>query len=231
MITIDGWDAGNEIVRLQKEGQGKNKGTKKDIEGLIGLEGRLIPTSLIIQTYFQDEQNNIDNLKLNLDQINNQMEEIIGENSGEEGLLESIVNEKGSINKVELKARIKEIKNDSEFKEELVLLEKYNKLIEEEIEYKSKIKNAEKELESKVNSKYPNLSLEDIKNLVVEKKWVDELNKLIMSEVETTSQNLTTRIKELIERYSETLPEIEKETKLLTDKVGNHLSQLGFKYE
>jgi type I restriction enzyme M protein len=40
---------------------------------------------------------------------------------------------------------------------------------------------------------------------------------------------LAGRIKELAERYSETLPEIEKETKKLTTKVDEHLAQMGFK--
>ena len=58
---------------------------------------------------------------------------------------------------------------------------------------------------------------------------MDELQNRIMSEVERTSQTLAGRIKELAERYNETLPEIEKETKTLTAKVSEHLAQMGFK--
>jgi type I restriction enzyme M protein len=228
-IIADEWKAGNQVIRLQKEGQGKNKGKKKDVAGLVGLEGRLIPTSLIIKTYFQSEQNALDTLQSELEQVGAKMEEMKEEHGGEGGDLESVVNDKGNITKVDLKARIKVIKGDSEFAEELTLLEKYNELLEKEAECKKKIKVAEAELEKKVIAKYPTLSIDEIKTLVVERKWMDELQTRIMSEVNRTSQTLAGRIKELAERYCETLLEIEKETKILTAKVDEHLDQMGFK--
>jgi len=150
------------------------------------------------------------------------------EHGGDEGLLESVVNEKGNITKGDLKNRIKEIKDDSEFADELALLQKYTELLEKEADCKSKIKEAENKLEKKVIAKYPTLSLDEIKTLVVERKWMDELENRVMSEVERTSQTLAGRIKELAERYSETLPEIEIETKILTAKVDEHLAKMGF---
>lgn len=225
IITTDEWKAGNEVIRLQKE----NKGKKKDVAGLAGLEGRLIPTSLIIKTFFQVEQDALDTLQSELEQAGAEMEEMKEEHGGDEGLLESVVNDKGNITKGDLKARIKEIKGDNEFAEELTLLEKYNELLEKEADAKAKIKTAEAELEKKVIAKYPTLSLDEIKTLVVERKWMDELQSRIMSEVDRTSQTLAGRIKELAERYSETLPEIEAETKTLTAKVDEHLAKMGFK--
>ncbi len=228
IITADEWKAGNEIIRLQKDGQGKNKGKKKDIIGLAGLEGKLIPTSLIIKTYFQAEQDELNVLQTKLEQARTEMEEIKEEYGGDEGLLESVVNEKGNITKGDLKNRIKEIKDDSEFIDEFALLEKYTKLLEKEIGYKTKIKTAEQELEKKNITKYPKLSIDEIKILVVERKWMDELETRIISEVDRTSQTLAGRIKELAERYNETLPEIETETKALAAKVDDHLAQMGF---
>jgi type I restriction enzyme M protein len=221
--------AGNEVIRLQKEGQGKNKGKKKDVVGLAGLEGRLIPTSLIIKTYFETEQNALDALQSELEQAGVEMEELKEEHGGDEELLESVVNDTGNITKGDLKARIKEIKDDNEFAEELALLKKYSELLEKETEYKVKIKTAENDLEKKVIAKYPTLSIQEIKTLVVEHKWMNELQTRIMSEVDRTSQTLAGRIKELAERYSETLLSIEKETQKLTAKVDEHLAQMGFK--
>ena len=108
-------------------------------------------------------------------------------------------------------------------------MQKYNDLIKKEADCKAEIKTAENELEKKVIAKYPTLSLDEIKTLVVERKWMDELQNRIMSEVERTSQTLAGRIKELTERYSETLPQIETETKTLNAKVDAHLAQMGFK--
>jgi len=117
---------------------------------------------------------------------------------------------------------------DNEEKQELELLEKYNQLLEKETDCKVKIKEAEKELEKKVIDKYPTLTIEEIKKLVVDLKWMAELENRIMGEVDRLSQTLASRVKELAERYDETLPQIEKETETLTHKVEEHLNKMGF---
>jgi len=228
ILTIDEWKSGNEVIRLKKEGQGKNKGKKKDIAGLAGLEGRLIPISLIILTYFKPKQDELNNLQSELEQAGVEIEEIKEEHGGDEGLLESVINEKGNIIKGDIKNRIKEIKDDTEFADEFNLLNKYTEFTKKEMEIKSKIKEVEKEMEKKVIVKYPTLSIDEIKNLVVDRKWMDELQTRVMSEVERASQTLADRIKELAIRYNETLPEIETETKILTKKVDEHLAKMGF---
>ncbi len=229
IITTDEWQAGNEVIRLQKEGQGKNKGKKKDIAGLTGLEGKLVPVDLLIKNYLQSEQEELDNLQSELEQASAEMEEMKEEHGSDEGLLESVVNEKGNITKGDIKSRIKEIKDEPEFGDELEMIEKYAQLMEKESNCKKQIKQVEKELEKKVIEKYPTLSIEEIKTLVVEKKWIDALKKRIMGEVDRLSQILAGRVKELAERYAETLPQIEEATEELTQKVEAHLEKMGFK--
>lgn len=230
IITVDGWEAGNKISRLFNETKKKDGTVKrKDIAGLAGLEGQLIPTALLIETYFKTEQDELDQLQSELEQASSEMEEMKEEYGSEEGLLESVVNEKDNITKGDLKNRIKEIRGDAEFADELAQLEKYTELIEKEADFKSKIKEAEIKLEKKVIAKYPILTIEEIKTLVVDRKWMDELQTRIMSEVDRTSQTLAGRIKELAERYDETLPAIEKETQTLTKKTDEHLAKMGFK--
>ena len=94
---------------------------------------------------------------------------------------------------------------------------------------KKRIKEAEKDLEQKVIAKYPTLSAEDIKTLVVDRKWMDGIEGSVMSEVDRLSQTLAGRVKELAERYEETLPEITKKTEEFSKKVNNHLIKMGFK--
>jgi type I restriction enzyme M protein len=239
IIIADEWKTSNELLRL------KNK-NKKDIDGLAGLEGRLIPVSLIIKTYLQQEQGKIDEIQAGLEQLSSQMEEIKEDNSGEESLLSEVTNDKGNITKNDIVKRIKELKSqdknqpnllnsrvnrdeDDEEKEEVELLEKYSELLETGSVLKKQKKDAEKDLEDKVLEIYLKLTLEDIKTLIVESKWMTELEKRILGEVDRQSQILAGRVKELAERYNETLPEIEKETKILTQKVTEHLEKMGFK--
>jgi type I restriction enzyme M protein len=153
-----------------------------------------------------------------------------------------VLNDKGNITKNELAKRIKEIKatenalidfdnkeNDEETeKQELELLEKYQELVNKEDDLKSKIKETENILEKKVIAKYPELTPEEIKTLIVDLKWMTELENRILGEVDRQSLILAGRVKELTERYGETLLEIEKETEILTQKVTEHLKKMGF---
>jgi type I restriction enzyme M protein len=224
IITADGWNAGKEVIRLQKE---NNKKVKKDVTGLAGLEGRLIPTALLIETYFKDEQKELDELGNVLEQINAQMEELKEEHGGEEGLLAEVVNNE-KISKASVQKRMREIKKDADFAQELAILKQYLALFEKEAKTKKSIKAFEAKLERKVVEKYPTLTTEDIKTLVIDRKWMDELALQIIGEVDTLSQKLTGRVQELAERYSETVPDLEKEVEQFSGKVEEHLKTMGF---
>jgi type I restriction enzyme M protein len=223
IITADGWKAANEIIRLQRE----NKGKKKDIEGLAGLEGRLIPISLAIKIYFTKEQNAIDDLSAKLEKIGADMDALKDEHGGEEGLLFEVI-DNDKVSKTNVQKRIKEIKSSEDDAEEVAVLEKYSALFEKEAETKKAIKDAEKDLEKKILAKYPKLALDEIKTIVVERKWMDELESRVLGEVDRLSQTLAGRVKELAERYEEPMPEIEKEVDGLKKKVGDHLIKMGF---
>lgn len=227
VITADDWKSGNEVVRLFKENK---KGKQTEIAGLGGLEGRLIPVSLMITIYFSEEQKQLDMLNSELDLVSQEMDEITEENGGDEGLLSDVVNEKGNITKGDLKNRLKETEGDSESKEEHELLKKYSELADKQTDLKKQIKELEKDIENKVISKYPDLSIEEIKEVVINKKWMRALEKRILNEVTKLSQTLTRRIKELSDRYEEALPEISKEVDEFEKKVKDHLVKMGFDY-
>lgn len=227
VITADDWKSGKEVLRLYKENK---KGKKKEIAGLGGLEGRLIPVTLMISTYFSEDQKQLDTLNSELDLVGQKMNEIIEENGGDEGLLSDVVNDKGNITKGELKKRLKETEGDLDFKDEFELLKKYSELADKQTGLKKQIKELEKDIENKVISKYPDLSIGEIKDVVINKKWMRTLEKRILNEVIKLSQTLTRRIKELSDRYKETLPEISKEVDELEKKVKDHLVKMGFDY-
>lgn len=224
IITVDGWKSGNEVIHLQKE----NKGKKKDIEGLVGLEGRLIPISLAIKTYFAKEQTAIDELNAALEQVGVDMDALKDEHGGEEGLLSEVI-DNDKIKKADIQRRAKEIKESADDAEEFAILTKYLALFEKETDNKKAIKDAENDLERKVLTKYPTFTVEEIKTLVVERKWMDELSSRVLGEIDRLSHTLAGRVKELAERYAEPMPEISKEVEELTKKVEEHLAKMGFK--
>lgn len=76
--------------------------------------------------------------------------------------------------------------------------------------------------------KYANLTEDDIKRLVIERKWFATLSALLDSEMQRIGQQLTSEVSALAERYAQTLPEIDAEIADLESKVAAHLKQMGF---
>lgn len=188
----------------------------------------LVPENLVIDKYFNEEKAAIESLEAEKDEIARQKEEFEEENSGEEGYLEEIKNEKGNITKGSLKNRIKEIKDDPDSVEEYEVLEAYLKLVDDESDANKKVKDAIKALDKKVDEKYKVLTEDEIKTLVVDMKWIPYIMREVNSEMDRVSHRLASRINELAERYDETLFELEEQLKSYHEKVEKHLERMGF---
>ena len=188
----------------------------------------LIPDNLIINRYFKEEKQAIEELETGRDEITRQKEEFEEEHSREEGVLEEVKNDRGNITKTNLNKRIREIRDDQDAEDELKILEQYLKLMDTESEAKKKIRDAEKKLQKKVQAKYKELSKAETQDILVNDKWIVSIINEITTEMDRISHRLTTRIKELSERYGETLPEMETEVEELSKKVKSHLQRMGF---
>jgi len=162
------------------------------------------------------------------------MDELREEHGGEEGLLAEVADDKGKISKAALFKRLRELSPLSRWRgdggevEEYEMLQQYKKLMDDESDIQGRIKTAKAELEKKVISQYPSLSIQEIKTIVVEKKWMANMELRIHTEMDNISHRLTQRIKELAERYETTLPVIAGEVDVLANKVSGHLKNMGF---
>jgi type I restriction enzyme M protein len=119
---------------------------------------------------------------------------------------------------------------EADYIKEIVIIQKYRSLLETEVENKAKLKRALEELEKKVILKYPKLSIDEIKTIVVEKKWMANMEQRIRTEMDNISQRLTQRIKELADRYETPIPQLTQDVNILTVKVENHLKIMNFKW-
>jgi type I restriction enzyme M protein len=111
---------------------------------------------------------------------------------------------------------------------ELEVLNRYIELTDHLSEIGKSIKTAEAELDNKLYAKYPSLTVEEIKALVVDDKWMRSIESLVRSEIDQISQHLSNRIKELAERYESPFPAIDQEVAELESKVSAHLEKMGF---
>ena len=228
-LTADGWIAGNDVKRMEKKTKKGGKEVVKQVAGIEGLEGRLIPPSLMIQEYFVTEQKAIDDLEAQAESLTANMDELREEHGGENGLLVNAMDVKQKISKKNLQAAIKDLgKRNAENAEEYDMLQQYKKLMEDEKKVQGKIKIAKSDLEKKVIAQYPKLSIDEIKTTVVEKKWMNSMDMRIRIEMDNISHRLTQRIKELAERYETPLPKLSSEGDELTTKVENHLKRMNF---
>ncbi|PSB04583.1 N-6 DNA methylase [Merismopedia glauca] len=167
ILVEDGWKAELKEV-LNKNGK------------VTDFECELIPKELIINRYFQAEKANIETLETQKDDIVRQQEELQEEYGGgsaslttsEEGLLEEVTSDSGKVTKNNINSRLKVIKNDANFKDELQVLTAYLNLIEQEAEVSKKIKDATDKLNNDVLKKYPQLTEDEIKTLIVDDKWL-----------------------------------------------------------
>jgi type I restriction enzyme M protein len=224
------------------------KGTKVD----KGWACDLVPADLVIDRYFSIEKKHLEQLDADRETIAAKLTELEEEHSGEDGFFADME----KVNKAAVQKRLKELQEkksktrkeviaeyniaaeaeatfgaDEEELTEEEVLKKYLSLIEKQSKLTAQIKEATDELDKKTLAKYPTLNEDDIKQLVVDDKWMTSIQKAIHSEMERISQRLAQRIKDLAERYETPLPQQNKEVAALEEKVNDHLSKMGFKWK
>ncbi len=207
--------------------------TMQDDVYMIAVEGwrangDLVPAQLVIKRFFVAEQQAMESLQAEKEAISRQMEELDGEEGGEDGLLEKVKNDKGKISKSVLKARLKAIRDDPEDVDEMAVLNRYLALMDKESQASRQIKEAQKALDAKVVAQYERPSADEVKTLVVDDKWLAALAAEVQTELDRISQTLTGRIMELAKRYAEPLPQIAAEVDGLSHNVHTHLEKMGF---
>ncbi|MFZ5948430.1 MAG: type I restriction-modification system subunit M [Stygiobacter sp.] len=204
----------------------------------------LLPKEIVINHFFAKEKEALEQLEIELDNIASKIEELTEENSGDESLIDEVKNDSGKVTKTLVKQRLKEItpstkvyKNVAEPKEyygdnydEYKILNQFMELFDKEADIKKQIKNAENNLLEKLKEKYAALKVDEIKTLVIDKKWFAKIYTDIKTELDRISQQLTNRIKELAERYETTLPQLNEKVETLEKKVQEHLKKMGFEY-
>jgi type I restriction enzyme M protein len=190
----------------------------------------LIPKYLVIEKYFASEKKSIEKLEEQRDVISQQLIELEEEHGGEEGLLADAKNDKDKATKVTVQKRLKEVKGNTDYADEVEVLEKYLKISEDEATISKKVKDAFAELDKKVLARYKTLTTDEIKVLVVDDKWMTTIDTDIKAEIEHISQRLAQRIKELAERYETPMPQMTSTVSELESKVNTHLQKMGFKW-
>jgi type I restriction enzyme M protein len=220
LIATDGWVAKtSRILETDRKGKTKDKGWACE----------LIPRPLIVARYFAAEQAALDAAQADLEAATASLAELEEEHGGEEGFLSTL----DKLAKAEVNARLKELKGliakDADAKAEAAVLTRWLELSERETAGKRAVKGQDAALDRVAYDKYPTLTEAEIKTLVVDDKWMARLGQAVQGELERVSQTLTSRIRELAERYATPLPQLTDEVATLAVRVEEHLAKMGFR--
>ncbi|MEM9259989.1 MAG: type I restriction endonuclease subunit M, partial [Bacteroidota bacterium] len=98
---------------------------------------------------------------------------------------------------------------------------------EREAQLKKDIKAAAKDLDDQALAQYPQLTEAEVREMVIDHKWTANIQAATQTEVDAISQRLTSRCKELAERYAHTLTDLEEQVDELAMKVEGHLAKMG----
>ncbi|WP_281529513.1 N-6 DNA methylase [Campylobacter hominis] len=300
IIKASGYEAGLEIEREYGKKKIKDEqGVEIEIDDknkFKSFDGLLIPKTIIEKEYFKDKLDEIENINLEISELDEKMNEIFEENTGDDGLLVEVLNDKGdSITKTNLNNRLKELESkkvskDVEsltqmlevfdakaqeqmeeifksssslanyelrnangkfgkgkidkslklaqesakipevYKDEYEILTSYKDLMDKKDERVKAQKDMIKALDKKVVEKYGELSLEEIKELLLNKKWMARINSDIKDAVDNEINNLASRLVDISKRYENTLSELEEETDKSRVEVKKALERMGYSW-
>ena len=220
LIAADGWKA--EPYRLIETKKAKDGQPGKQMDR--GWTCDLSPKILIVARFFAREQALVDELDAGFDAIGAQIAELEDEHGGDDGLYSELE----KFNAVHLKSRLKEIRGDKSAADEAEALHAWLALADTQADLGKRLKDAKADLDAKALAKYPDLSEDDIKALVVEDKWLAALDKAVHGEMDRISQALTRRVRELAERYETPLPVAAAKVAEMEARVQGHLERMGF---
>jgi len=218
LISFSGWKVSLFYIKNKK-----GEDTKE-------WDSELIPKNIIVKKYFEKQKEELDDLQSKLENTKEEMQTMEEDNQGEEDMFLDARSEAGKITKDPITQRIKIIKNDSDYADELKILSEYKELMDKKNKFTSQITAMNKDLDKNLYKKYNDLSESEIKELVINDKWLSTIHNLIENEMEQISHKLTRRINELAERYETPLPDLTKEVQTLTKKVDEHLEKMGFNW-
>ena len=226
VLVQDGYKAGRETEDIYEISEDKK--TKKEKKKYKGWEGKLIPKALIEAEFFAAERAKIDEAQAVCDETQGKLDELVEEHTAEGGILADYLNDKDAVDAKAVNAKIKELKKIDPKSEELVILCEYADLSTKVKEYTKLVKDLNAALDEACKAKYAELTIEEIKELLVNRKWYYTIFEGIKALYVTTSHEIAGRVAELAERYEDTLPSLEDEVESYETKVKAHLERMGF---
>lgn len=224
MISSGGWT----VQLYTPQPATKKKDEKKKEKKAAAPEDvvcDLLPVPIVVDEYFAEKRDVIAAAEEMLAQNEAQLAALIEEQA--ENYLDEGNFPDSKMTDANVKKRIKALDKMTDAGE-IAVLQKYLELKGDISLNKKLIKERKYDLLTALVVKYADLSEEEIKRLVIEKKWFASLALRLDGEMQRISQQLTSKVSALAERYAQTLSEIDADISDLEAKVAAHLKQMGY---
>ena len=202
MVSNDGW-------KVELNETKKNPSFKE-------LVCDLLPVPIVVDTYYSTKLAEVQ-----------QWEQEIEKKQGE---LESLVEDNAEVFDMEKvnEANVKKAEKATTEPKANAVLKEYLKLTTEKKEADGKAKKAIAELTKKVREKYTKLTVNEVREMVVIKKWLATVTGRCEDEMQRVTQDIAASVTALAERYERTLGEMETSASDLEKRVNDHLKKMGF---
>ena len=228
LIAAEGWLGATRPRSAIDDKAKKIKETPDLVVAKKKYKTDLIPPALLVARYFRQEQEDIERLEEERTATSRDLEEFVEEHTGEEGLLEEAITDKGTVTKASATARLRVIKDDPENIEETQVVSRALELVEADTTAAKAVKAAHAELDSLVLAKYGDLSETEVKEIVIDDKWIAALRLAVEEELQRLVDVLGQRVRLLDQRYDLTVTELIAALDDLTLRVDGHLAKMGF---
>ena len=234
LLLTEGWVDGARPRGLLQIGETNGKPKYEEPDLVVG-SGRgaekykmdLIPPTLIVERYFAQQRQTLDQLQAARERAGEAVEEYTEEHGVEDGLLADVVGENGKVVKKALTDQINAVKDEPGMVEELGAAEHCLELINADAQAKRAAKDAEEELAGKAVAKYGELDEDEIRQLVVDGKWIEAVSVEVESVRSKSLHSLIARVRQLERRYEQTLGTLADAGGRIAERVDEHLRSMG----
>jgi type I restriction enzyme M protein len=222
MLVQDGYKAVREIETFYKTTENKKTGEKKKKE--TGWNGKLVPKTLVIEMFFTADQKAINDKESTITADQAELDELI-KNAEEDSVIKEVLKDDGSLDKPELKEKLKD---KTLAVDDKTVLQSLSDLVVRVDEGTKALKDLRADLDKKTRDQYAKLTNTECLVLLLKRKWYRSLIGGIDALYTAVSHRIAEQVTELADRYGQTLPELEAEVAELEDKVKTHLERMGF---
>lgn len=205
----------------------KKKGDKEE-EVQDGYVGRIIPFEIVQDTLLVAEKNVLKSKEKRLAEITESFQEILESLSEEDKDSDYLNEDKTAFVSAEVKKYIKEniersVKYDEDSFEYKILI--VNGLFDEEKSLKKEVKRLKSKLDDKTRKTIENLSAEQA-NKLLKLKWVDPIVDSLRNLPGAIVNEFANKIKNLVNKYSTTFLDVEKQLEESTEKLTGLIDEL-----